>query len=77
MSSFTSWLETKLPESERIIPLIAQAGATGMNRGQLGGVIKLDRDTLSQLLTSLVQFGLLSVTPENGLPVYRAVATTT
>lgn len=75
--SFTSWLETQTqirPQSDRIIPLIAQAGATGMNRGQIGSVIDLDRDTLDQVLAGLVGFGQLTLTFENGLRVYRATS---
>lgn len=43
-----------------------------MNRQQIGSAVDLDRDTLDQLLQGLVDFGLLTITWENGLPVYRA-----
>ena len=78
LPTLTTWLEnrngTAVPESERIIPLIGQAGATGMNRGQIGSVIKLDRDTLDQVLAGLVGFGQLTLTIENGLRVFRAAS---
>lgn len=71
---FSSWLQRrqiKMPEADRLIPLISQAG--GMNRGQIGGLIDLDRDTLDELLNGLVRFGQLRIDVENGIRVYRAV----
>ncbi len=76
-TSFTSWLERRnengVPECDRIVPIIAQAGPQGMNRGQIGGAIDLDREVLDELLAGLVRFGLLTVTSLNGIQVFRAV----
>ena len=75
--SFTSWLnhrnENQVPECDRIVPIIAQAGPQGMNRGQIGKLMNLEREVLDELLAGLVRFGLLTVTSLNGIQVYRAV----
>ena len=76
LPAFSSWLkrrEIKPPEADRLLPLIAQAGLRGMNRGQIGSVIGLERDVLDQLLDGLVRFGQLRIDVENGVRVYRAV----
>lgn len=61
------------PEADRILPLIASSGRVGMTRKQLGGAVELDRDVLDQLLAGLVGIGMLAVTWEDGVRVYRAV----
>ena len=73
--SFTSWLARRdhVPTADKIIPIITQAGSTGMTRGAIGSVLDLDRDVLDQLLAGLVGAGLLVVTLENGVRVYRGV----
>ena len=58
------------PEADQIVPLVA-ANSNGMNRKQLGHAIRLDRDVLDGLLDGLVSAGLLTVTWENGVPVFR------
>lgn len=79
--SFHSWLQQRdreqrqhIPAADKVVPLVAQAGAGGMTRSKIGGVIDLERDTLSALLDSLVRFGLLTVSQENGIQVYRVGA---
>jgi len=44
--TFTTWerRRRKLPESERLLPLLRAAGATGMTRQQVGNAVDLDRD---------------------------------
>lgn len=74
LPSFTSWLGTHTPASDQIVPFVSQSGIHGMNRKQIGSVIKLDRDTLDQVLAGLVDFGLLTMTVDNGLRVYRATS---
>lgn len=59
------------PEADKILPLVADAGETGMSRRQLGHALDLDRETVDELLDGLVRAGLLVVTYEDGLPVYR------
>ena len=76
--SFTSWVRHRhgtnnlTPEADRIVPLIAAAGASGMNRQQLGHAIDLDRQLLDDLLAGLVRSGLLSVADEAGTVIYRS-----
>ena len=79
--SFHSWLQQRdreqhdhIPAADKVVPLVAQAGQRGMTKSKIGGVIDLERDTLSALLDSLVRFGLLTVSQENGIQVYRAGA---
>lgn len=77
---FHSWLHHRdrqhhghVPTADLVVPLIAQAGEAGMTRADIGKAIgdDLDRDALDDLLAGLVEFGLLAVTRENGLLVYR------
>jgi len=78
---FHSWLHQRdrqrhdhLPVADKVLPLIAQAGQAGMTRGEIGKAVgdDLDRDALDDLLAGLVEFGLLAVTRENGLLLFRA-----
>lgn len=78
ISPFRSWARRRqgrdelTPEADKVVPLVAQAGQRGMTRGEIGGVIDLDREALDALLAGLVRFGLLAVTWENGVQVFRA-----
>ena len=74
--SFKSWerRRRKLPESERLLPLLRAAGATGMTRLQVGNAIELDRDTLDELLGGLVGAGMLILARDTRGPVYRTTA---
>lgn len=72
---FSSWLkyrEIKQPEADRLVPIITQAGPQGMTRGQIGGLIALERDALDELLDGFVRFGQLRIDVEDGIRVYRA-----
>lgn len=78
---FHSWVHQRdrqqhghAPVADKVLPLIAQAGRRGMTRGEVGKAVgdDLDRDALDGLLAGLVEFGLLAVTRENGLLVFRA-----
>jgi len=76
--SFHSWLHQRdreqhdhIPEADKVVPLIAQAGQRGMSRSEIGKVIDLDRDDLDALLAGLVEFGLVSVTKHSGFQVFR------
>ena len=73
--SFSTYAQRRhlAPESERILPLIAAAGALGMSRKQIGSAVDLDRDVLDQLLAGLVGIGMLTVAWEGGVWVYRTV----
>ena len=59
------------PQADWILPLVAAAGLVGMNRKQIGGAVDLDRDMLDELLSGMVQIGMLTVAWDSGLPVYR------
>jgi hypothetical protein len=59
------------PESDKVVPLIAQAGQKGMTRAEIGGVIDLDREVLDSLLLSLLKFNILSLSTNHRGPVYR------
>ena len=75
--SFNSWFKHRdhtTPQADQIVPMIAQAGARGNDRGQIGSVIDLDRDVLDDLLNGLVRFGLLTVRLEDGVRVFRAAS---
>ena len=75
--SFTSWVRHRhgkddlTPEVDKVVPLVAAAGVVGMTRLQLGHAVRLDRAVLDELLDGLVRAGLLIVTWENGVPVFR------
>lgn len=61
-----------MPEADKIVPLVAQAGSRGMARGEIGRVIELDREVLDELLAALVSVGLLTASVEDGYQVFRA-----
>ncbi len=60
-----------MPEADKVVPLVAGAGANGITRRELGHAVRLDRDVLDEMLAGLVRFGLLSVSKEARGPVYR------
>jgi hypothetical protein len=80
LHSFTSWVRNRqrlddlMPQADKVVPLVASAGTTGMTRRQLGHGIDLDRDVLEELLAGLVRAGLLTLAWEQGVPVYRATS---
>ncbi len=61
-----------MPEADKIVPLVAQAGSRGMARGEIGRVIELDREVLDELLAALVSVGLLTASVEDGILVFRS-----
>lgn len=74
---FASWIQHRqieIPEADRILPLISQAAAKGITRGELGKAITLDREVLDDFLDGLVRVGVVRVDLVNGLPTYRAAA---
>jgi len=76
LPTFSTWIqkrEVKPPEADRLLPLIAQAGKQGMNRGQIGAATTLERDVLDSFLDGLVRVGVLTVVDQGGLRIYRAV----
>ncbi len=73
---FSSWIQKqqiKPPEADRLVPLIAQAGAAGISRGEIGRAIALDRDVLDEFLDGLVRAELLRIVDRGGVRIYWAV----
>ena len=73
--SFTFWEEQRRHQrsvADRILPLVAAAGQAGMNRGQIGNAVGLDRDVLDELLAGMVGVGLLMLSRDARGPVYRS-----
>ena len=63
--------DSPLPESEKVLVLIRQAGPQGIDRGSIGANIKLEKETLDQLLDALIGFGQIVATRKDGLITYR------
>lgn len=75
LQPFTSWLQdqqVKIPEPDRLLLLIKQAGSQGMGRAEIGSAIQMDRDFLDQFLDGLVRAGVLRVDLVNGIRTYRS-----
>jgi len=77
-TSFLAWLETRtqrpeLPEVTRLLQLLAQAGANGIRRRDLGKAITLDRDVLDDLLAAMVAAGQIEVAEVGGERVYYSL----
>lgn len=73
MLSFWEWIDRDSPlsQADRVLVLIRQAGPQGISRGSLGGQIKLEKETLDQLLAALIGFHQILATRERGLITYR------
>lgn len=68
---FSDWLEARtqrpqIPETTRLLHLIAQAGAAGIRRRDLGRAITLDRDVLDDILAAMVAAGQIEVAEVGG-----------
>ncbi len=73
---FKSWLQNQqvtIPEPDRLVLLIKQAGPQGMNRSEIGSATQMDRDFLDQFLDGLVQAGMLRVVDQDGMRTFWAV----
>lgn len=75
---FSAWVRQRdghrrghVPLADRIVPLVAGAGPTGMTRLQLGHAVPLAPAVLDQLLDALVRFGSLTVASDGDAVVYR------
>jgi hypothetical protein len=73
MKRFWEWIArtSPLPESDKVLALIRQAGPQGIARGSLGSQIKLEKKTLDELLAALVRFNQIVATREGEYIVYR------
>ena len=63
--------DSPLPQADRVLVLIKQAGPQGITRGSIGANIKLEKETLDQLLNALIGFGQIVASREGGLVTYR------
>jgi hypothetical protein len=73
MKTYWEWIhrDAPIPQADRVMVLIRQAGPQGISRGGIGGQIDLDKETLDDLLAALVNSGQAVLTRERGLDVYR------
>lgn len=74
LAPFSSWIQRRqitIPEADKLLPLIAQSGRTGISRGEIGKAITLDRQVLDDFLDGLVRVGVVQVTNQNGIKAYR------
>jgi hypothetical protein len=75
LQSYTSWRDRKtIPLADMILPLVAERGALGISRGDIGRLVDLERDTLDELLDGFVRAGMLVVSNVNGVRIYRRQA---
>jgi hypothetical protein len=61
-----------MPESDKVMLFVAQAGPQGITRYKLGRGIKLEPDALNDLLDALVGAGLLTRTWHDEIQVFHA-----
>ena len=76
LQPFTTWIQNhqvRIPEHDRLVPLIKQAGSQGLTRAEIGKAINMDRDFLDEFLAGLVQAGVLRVVDQNGMRTFWAV----
>jgi DNA-binding IclR family transcriptional regulator len=73
LRSLASWRRDRnqVPVADQILPIIAQRGAQGISRGELGRLVDLERDTLDALLDGFVRAGMLVLSNMNGVRIYR------
>ena len=77
--SFRSWVEQRhirpdshISQSNKIVPLLQQAGPAGMTRRRLGGAIDLPPTLVDALLTALLDTGQIRIDVAGGIRTYRA-----
>ena len=74
--SFTEYLHRHArggpPEADRVVPLVASAGAGGVSRRELGKAVRLAPGPLDALLDALVRAGMLTAAGAAHNPVYHA-----
>lgn len=63
---------TIIPSHQRLMIVLARAGARGLTRSELSGLVDLEGDTLNDLLTALIKSGEIAVSQgSDGKRVYR------
>lgn len=65
-------LDSHINQSDKIVPLLQQAGPTGMSRRQLTGAIDLSPSLVDGLLAALLDTGQIKVADVGGIRTYRA-----
>ena len=77
--SFVPWrhkhhprLDSHISQSDKIVPLLQQAGAAGMTRRQLAGAIDLPPSLVDGLLAALLDTGQIRIDVVGGIRTYRA-----
>ncbi len=76
LQPFTTWAKKRqliIPEPDRLLLLIKQAGTRGMSRAEIGSATQMDRDFLDQFLDGLVRVGVLRVMDRGGMRTYWAM----
>jgi hypothetical protein len=66
---FHAWLQQRpgpLPDADRLIQLIWQAGRLGIPQGQLRAAVELPRETFDELLAALVSARTVAVVEKDG-----------
>ncbi len=76
MVKFSEWVASRkpgplVPQADKVLHLIQQAGPQGISRGELGANVKLERDTLDSVIQALVDFGQVVVSMEGDQRIYR------
>ena len=76
MHTFHQWIEARklappISESDRLMRFIMRAGPGGIAEGDLKKQIDLPRQTVDELLAGLLGLGLIVVTGQYGVRVFR------
>ena len=79
MRTFWEWHHYKMkkpgpvmPQADRVLHLIQQAGRRGISYGRLAAAITLEKQTFDSVVAALIRFNQASVSMENGQRIYRA-----
>ena len=77
--SFLSWVQhrqqrpdSNISQADKLVPLLKQAGPTGMSRRQLAGAIDLPPSLVDGLLAALLDTGQIRIDVAGGIRTYRA-----
>ena len=62
---------TTIPAHQKLMMALGRAGARGLARSEISGLVNLDGKTLEDLLAALVRGGEIGVFQVNGQRVYR------
>jgi len=63
---------TTIPSHQQLMLVLARAGARGLSRAEISGLVDLESDTLNDLLDALMRSGELALSQRtDGQRVYR------